>query len=303
MATLTSAAAIATRDRPDSLGRLIDALLAGSRRPDEIIIIDDGQLPAGQVEAWRSAARDAGVALACHRKDVPGRNASRNLAARRTRADVLLYLDDDCEPASDFVARLLGALEADASGRLLAVEGETIPPGGWTRKDRIYQRLTSAVGWWKLPPLRRPHNAELPAGVEPMRMLGGVVAVRRSAVLREPFDETLTFGEDREFSLRVARHGAIGRVSGAVCLHHHDPAGRRSEFAAARVAARNYLRIFRKLYGRVGQVDAAGTLLLMSLLELGLTLGGNLDHARRAGGYLAGLLSPRGRRGERERKP
>ncbi|MCG3179088.1 MAG: hypothetical protein BIFFINMI_01419 [Phycisphaerae bacterium] len=301
MSRLSWTAAVPTRDRPASLARLIDALLAQQLPPRQIVIIDDGELETGLVDGWAERARSAGVAWVYRRKERPGRSVSRNLAIDLADGDAVIFFDDDCEPVADFADRLIAALEADPTGLLVAVEGQTQPPGGPDARGRLYDRMIRLFGLWRLRP-RGPRGGELPPGVERADFLGGVCAVRRAALVDERFDPELTYGEDRELSQRLSRRGLLGRVGGAVCVHHEEAVGRVGRFALGVRIARNYLRAQAKLFGPGGWLLGAVGLLLWSLMELGMTLGGRIGHAKLSAGLLVGLLTPTARAGERKRQ-
>ena len=75
-------------NRPPTLDRCTAAVLGGTRRPDELIVVDDAGLSA-------SAARNAG--------------------ARRATGDVVLFVDADVEVHPDAVDRIRAAFAADPS--------------------------------------------------------------------------------------------------------------------------------------------------------------------------------------------
>ena len=53
--------------------------------------------------------------------------------------------------------------------------------------------------------------------------------IRREAALEERFDETLphySFGEDYEMSIRLRRHGLVGRFSTGLLVHLKASSGR-----------------------------------------------------------------------------
>jgi GT2 family glycosyltransferase len=304
------AVAIATRDRADSLARLIEALLAQIRRPDEILIIDDGRLDDDRVSGWRARCQAAGVAMLYHRKEKPGRSASRNLAASLTDCPVICFMDDDAEPKPPFLDRLLAGL--DSYGRwqpgerdaLVAVEGLAVRPGGPRPGDRIYATVQGFSGFWRLARTRWPKK--LGENLRSRPYLAGVcVAVRREALKATPFDETLSHGEDRDWSVRLSRLGRIGRVTDAVCLHHFEPSARPRAFAAGVRIARNYLHSQRKLFGLGGLLLAPATIAALAMSEaiIGLAACAALRRSgpawlARSAGLLAGLLTPRGQRAD-----
>ncbi|MDD4888457.1 MAG: glycosyltransferase [Phycisphaerae bacterium] len=312
MADNSVAVAIVTRDRPDSLSRAIDALLAQTRRPNEIIIVDDGRLDDARVNACRDRCEAAGVGWLYRRKSAPGRSASRNLAGSLTDCDTVCFMDDDCEPAPHCLERLLAGLDAygrwqvgpEGRNAIVAVEGLVIPPGGVRLGNRLFAALLRACGWWVLARTRWPRK--LTDHVRSRPVLGSTICLVRRDVLRAtPFRESLSHGEDREWSVRVARLGRIARVTDAACIHHFDPAGRSTSLAGGAVIARNYLHSQRKLFGLRGSIVAVFTLLGLSIGELLLGLAATVAF-RRVGpswiaqsvGLLAGLLTSRGRRAD-----
>src|SRR2546421_3635072 len=106
-----AAVIVPTRNRPESLARCLDALIRQQAVPGlELVVVDDGSLERDRVAAVVSGAKARLV-----RSEQPyGPAAARNLGARATAAPVLLFTDDDCEPAPDWAARLTAAIEAGA---------------------------------------------------------------------------------------------------------------------------------------------------------------------------------------------
>jgi glycosyltransferase involved in cell wall biosynthesis len=95
---------ISTYNRPAALAKVMRALIDQHRRPDEILIADDGSdndtrrciaqfrpdLPAPVTHVWQP---DQGFRLA----------QIRNKAIRACRGDYLIFLDGDCVPEPHFV--------------------------------------------------------------------------------------------------------------------------------------------------------------------------------------------------------
>jgi GT2 family glycosyltransferase len=125
--TAPVAVVIPTYRRPDALARTLAALAEQDAGvPVEVIVSDDGtpEPEAEKVAAAVTAAADrAGAArrfrfeLVRHENGGPA--AARNAGARATEAPLLVFLDDDCAPAPDFLATHLAA----HAGERVAVVG------------------------------------------------------------------------------------------------------------------------------------------------------------------------------------
>ena len=83
-------------NRPEHLRLLVATLAAQSRRPDELIVADDGSAAAA-VDAMRACLDNCGFATKLVRQDKGGgqRSAARNLAIRASSGDYLIFLDCD----------------------------------------------------------------------------------------------------------------------------------------------------------------------------------------------------------------
>jgi histidinol-phosphate phosphatase family protein len=167
----------------DSLGRLLDALAAGSTPvPGRVLVVDDRRdrrrpLPVSGFHVEVIAGRAAGPA------------AARNLGWRRARAGWVAFLDDDVVPGPTWVADLL----ADLGG---------LPPEVAATQGRIVVPM---------PLGRRPTDWERNVrGLESARWATADMAYRRD-VLAEVggFDERFprAYREDADLGLRVVAAG------------------------------------------------------------------------------------------------
>src|SRR5438132_988303 len=106
-----AAVIVPTRNRPGSLAACLDALARQRGIADlELVVVDDGSLEPGRV-----GAAVAGSKARLLRSERPrGPAAARNLGAGAAAAPILLFTDDDCEPAPDWAARMTAAVERGA---------------------------------------------------------------------------------------------------------------------------------------------------------------------------------------------
>jgi glycosyltransferase involved in cell wall biosynthesis len=96
---------VPTYSRPDALGRCLRALGELDYPPSrhEIIVVDDGSEGPNRRRIEATCA-DAGARLV--RRPHAGPAAARNVGSAHARGDYLAFVDDDCEPAPDWLARL-----------------------------------------------------------------------------------------------------------------------------------------------------------------------------------------------------
>lgn len=108
-----------------SIAEVLDAILAQSHSPDEIVIVDGGSsddtLSVLQSYAERypqlKVYVDSGVNIA----------RGRNLAISRAQGDIIAVTDGGCRPEPDWLRELLAPFEADLE--VSAVAGNIIPLG------------------------------------------------------------------------------------------------------------------------------------------------------------------------------
>ncbi len=103
---------VTTYNRPGALKKVIVALFSQTRRPDEILVADDGSRPETR-ELMAELEQKAGVPL-CHvwQEDQGFRAARiRNLGILSSKGDYLILLDGDCIPTRFFVADHLDLAE------------------------------------------------------------------------------------------------------------------------------------------------------------------------------------------------
>ena len=185
---------IPTRDRWDALERT----LAGLRRQRlgeieaEVVVVDNGsrterpELPGARVV----------------REPVPGAAAARNRGVLEARGRIVLFVGDDCIPASEGLVR--GHLESHADGVARAVTGRI----EW---DPAVER-TAVMDWLE----RSGHMVDM-ARLEreepgPETFYTGNVSVPREALLDAAgFDQRFSgYGfEDLELALRLSDRGVV----------------------------------------------------------------------------------------------
>jgi glycosyltransferase involved in cell wall biosynthesis len=98
-------AVIPTYDRAPVLERAIDSVLAQNRRPNEIIVVDDGSS-----DNTHEVVARYGRSIRFIRKENGGVSTARNAGVRESRSDFIAFLDSDDFWYPDHLARIEDAI-------------------------------------------------------------------------------------------------------------------------------------------------------------------------------------------------
>jgi GT2 family glycosyltransferase len=207
---------IPTIGRPALLPALLDSIAACDPAPAEVLIVD--QSPGEEVS--RIAADYERVRV--HACTGRGEALARNTGLREAANDIVLWTDDDCTVAPDWVgaatARMRDPVPGLVTGRVLPGNGGRI--GG----------VAGGVPSTKDDP--RPHEftGEISSGaLYPPCM----VFDRQEALELGGFDERLPTATDNDFAYRWLRSGRRLRYEPDMVVWHHDwrsPAELRTQY-------------------------------------------------------------------------
>lgn len=206
------AAVIPCRDEASTVGRLLDALIAQRRPPDEIVVVDDRSRDATPrvLADWQRSH----PGIACRIVSGPGRGvaAAVNAGIAATAAEVIVRLDGHSVPDPAYVERVLDALNESRAGVVGGVW--TIEPGAPTTVAAAIARVVahpvgSGGAQYRHADTAPDHAIDVetvPFGAFPRRVweqLGG-------------FDERLLANEDYDFNYRVRATGARVLLDGRI---------------------------------------------------------------------------------------
>jgi glycosyltransferase involved in cell wall biosynthesis len=257
-------AVVATRNRQDALRLSLPMLLAQSRPPAQIVVVDSSDDPE-PIRAIVEAAAQATTIPVSFVSSAPGLTRQRNIGLERVSAPVVFFPDDDSLVLPGAMAAVMRIYERDADGviggvcpaetdsppeEVLAIARQGYETSMKERLLRPVKRLRFHVEHTLFPsPLyalgRRLNAARRPPSwladenaVLVEHMTGFRMSFRTDVIRRSGFDERLLrYGlqEDVDASLQVMLSGRllVGALNGAI--YHHKarggrPAGRRMGF-------------------------------------------------------------------------
>ncbi len=197
----TVAAIIPTRDRAALVERAVASVLAQTRPPDELVVVDDGSTD-GTAERLREkfprrGTQGRGPGIDVVRLEGLGVSAARNRGIRATTSDWLAFLDSDDEWLPDKLEAQLAARAGEGSQDYLLCHCDEI----WIRNGR------------RVNPRRRhaKRGGFIFRHCLPLCVISPSAAmVHRSLFERVGlFDESLPACEDYDLWLRVCAHHPV----------------------------------------------------------------------------------------------
>lgn len=205
--------AIPTLNRPAELTRCLAALFQGTVLPAEVLIIDQGEYHVVEPVINRIRSQYSIPILHCP-QPARGLSAARNIASSQAKYPVIAFTDDDCVPASNWLAVIDQILTAfpnvgGVTGSILPLDQESsglFPISIRTgQKSKTFQKRT--LPW---------HVGS-----------GGNFAIKRNWLLRiGGYDERLGAGspgqaaEDTDLFYRLLQAGAVIQYEPRVVIYH-----------------------------------------------------------------------------------
>jgi GT2 family glycosyltransferase len=250
---------IATRNRFEDLTKCLQSVLWQTYMPREIIVIDDGNLTAKQVESCRKIAEPK-IRFVYVKKDEPSVAASRNMIANLARGHLVLLLDDDTVLEHNYIENVLTVFIRDSNLKIAAVCGVILNLRSRSILGRIWRRaffldngvpggLTHTMFESKIVGIRNECRIQWLSGNNTM--------FRRDILLMHPFEEF--FGGrtgllDIEQALRIRKYGyTLIATPDAKLYHYRSGVERESAFMTGFKHAFNRSFIFKK-YGQVSPI-------------------------------------------------
>lgn len=218
------AVVLSTYNKPEYLRLALEGYACQDRRPDRILIADDGST-GETAEMLEETATETGLGIVhiWHPDQGFRKTEILNQALRRAEEDLLIFSDGDCIPRRDFVAGHL-ALTGErtfVSGGYLKLPPETtekVTLDTIRSGDLFRARWLRAHGWspghraFRLVNQKRlARTLDLLTPTKPTWNGHNASALRRHLLLVNGFDLDMKYGgEDRVLGDRLRNHGIRG---------------------------------------------------------------------------------------------
>lgn len=209
---------VATRDRPRLLAQCLEAVCSSVAPADVVVVVDSASSDPDVVHV----ARSHHVVLL--RSERPGTALARNLGWQAASTELVLFTDDDCQPAAGWVSAMATTMAEHADAAF--VTGRVLADGAATGRARLGLSLLVDE---EPRVLQHPDEAAT-AGH------GANMGWRRTALVElGGFDEQLGPGapgrgaEDHDLFWRALRRGATGCYEPSAIVVHQQWRSRRGQ--------------------------------------------------------------------------
>ena len=229
---MTFSFVIPTKNRPIELATVFDAILAQSRLPEQVIIIDQSSPDKVIKDQLAPQAKKANIRLDyIHDESINGLVKAKAASIQYNQCDYISFFDDDIVHQPDYLAEVENALIAHPE--MIGLNGVILNTPNEGLLKRFIFRLTH-FGLYKdnrqsvirsLTP-----KTELPQAVDALS--GGLSTWEKEVFEKVSFDTKNNFHayEDKEFSIRIERTfpKQMFIVPQAKLYHYHAAGNRQS---------------------------------------------------------------------------
>lgn len=225
---------VPTYNRPSELKDCILSVVRQTVKPDELIIVDDGNLSEIPLKEELEAA---GIHALYLKKSRPGLTESRNRGIELASGDIIFFFDDDVILDADYVEETLKVYAGDGEKKIGAVGG--IQKNRYSLKKKDYLLWFSEI-FFLVNGFREgtvlPSGFCVDYGTTPFSVtekakvdfLAGCAMSFRKEIFNEfSFDDKryigYGLGEDKDFTYRVSKKHAVIVNPEAKLLHLESP--------------------------------------------------------------------------------
>jgi glucosyl-dolichyl phosphate glucuronosyltransferase len=231
---VTVSVLVPTRNRPDDLRAFVGSLVAQTRKPEELVVVDssDPDLPIEDI--LKRGLEGSGIQLLYARSEA-GTSLQRNVAVGMADGEIFVFCDDDVVLEPDCIAMLLQGFDLDRTPPVGGVAGTIVNAPYAGRAVELVYGLFGLTHWTDRDDPRLYTSGGVRYVARPTRILdvpvvsSTVTAFRRECFTTERWAEFLpgyTLNEDVELSFRIAKQWTLVQTPHARALHNESPAGR-----------------------------------------------------------------------------
>jgi len=236
---------IPTKNRPNDLANTLDTLFRQTVLPQQLIIVDQSEGSESRTRfglmfgACSARVRETIQIVYIWDSNISGLAAARNISMKLAIGDVWLFLDDDVDLESNFIAELLKVYidfpeVGGVSGIITNYQPPELPFRIWTRlfvRGPFHDERQPI--YWNAERLRESNPI-------PVRKLGGgLMSYRAEEMSGIVFDENLrgvSDGEDWDFGERMSRKTSLVIAPRARLKHLQSSIGRSQDHYLWRAA-------------------------------------------------------------------
>lgn len=228
---------VPTYNRADFLKETLPELISQTRRPDRVIVVDDGS-----IDDTKNVVSQFGEGVDYIYQENSGKSTALNHALSIIEGGLVWIFDDDDIPAKDALYRLIAPFVSD-------------PHLDFTYGHHDF--LENVNGYWQHRSIpnanERGEHIRIAALKECFINQQGMLVARRAYEKVGLFDEEMLRSQDYEMLLRLARYGRSQKVDGIVFSMRKHPGhrGPKKELAAAAVSSLNWLKYDKIIFGRI----------------------------------------------------
>ncbi|XOB40744.1 MAG: glycosyltransferase family 2 protein [Candidatus Nealsonbacteria bacterium] len=205
---------IPTKDREQDLVGCIESIIGQTVLPNEIIIIDDGNISELQKQHIQSLLYNLNIRFKYFKKNVPGLAESKNFGTKKASSDIVLFLDDDVILEKDYIALLKKEWEKYKDDPNLGGIGgiiENLRPIFFFEKifNKIFL-LSSPISWDITDIGFQVWDPSIKKSGKVFYLSGGVSSFRKDLIEKIPFrplSPGRTALEDVDFFMKAKKAG------------------------------------------------------------------------------------------------
>jgi len=212
---------IPTKNRTEDLKCTLEGLLQQTRRPDEIVIVDQSSMPSSELMKFPIPL------VYIYAPEVSGAAVARNVAMDQATGDIWLFLDDDVILEPQYVEEILAAYSPKIVGVSGIITNYSVPPFSRRLFEALFVRGPFHDDrqrvYWRAEQLRFD-------GPQRVRQFGcGVMSFRADVIRNLRFDPALSGGslaEDIDFCARLPHGSRLVIAPNARLIHKRSETGR-----------------------------------------------------------------------------